>query len=186
MLIILAGIHNKENHSKLEALYEEYASWMFKIAYRILNDEHLAQDAVQEAFINISKNLEKIIEFDCNKIKALFVIIVRNVSVDIYRLRRKQYSVSIEEIEDDLPESGPSVEEILMNHETFTRVAEKIRELHPSYADILSLKFFYHYEDEEISRILNITPENIRTRLHRARKNLIKLLSQEQEGTNHE
>ena len=45
MLIILAGIHNKENHSKLGALYEEYASWMFKIAYRILNDEHLAQDA---------------------------------------------------------------------------------------------------------------------------------------------
>ena len=186
MLIIFAATQNKENRSILEALYEEHASRMYKIAYRILNDEHLAQDAVQEAFINISNNLKRIIGTDCNKIRALFVIIVRNVSIDIYRLRRKQYSDSLEEIEEDLPESGPSVEEILMNNETFTRVAEKIKELHPSYADILSLKFFYHYEDEEISRILNITPENIRTRLHRARKSLIKLLSQEQEATNHE
>ena len=186
MLIIFAAIQNKENRRRLEALYEEHASRMYKVAYRILNDEHLAQDAVQEAFINISNNLEKIIGNNCNKLRALFVIIVRNVSIDIYRLRKKQYSVSIEEIEEDLPESGSSVEEILMNNETFTRVTEKIKELHPSYADILSLKFFYHYEDEEISRILNITPENIRTRLHRARKSLIKLLSQEQEATNHE
>ena len=80
MLIIFAAIQNKENRSRLEALYEEHASRMYKVAYRILNDEHLAQDAVQEAFINISNNLEKIIGTDCNKIKALFVIIVRNVS----------------------------------------------------------------------------------------------------------
>lgn len=186
MLIIFAAIQNKENRSLLEALYEEHASGMYKIAYRILNDEHLSQDAVQEAFINISNNLEKIMRNDCNKIRALFVIIVRNISIDIYRLRKKQSSLSFEEFEEVLPESGPSVEEILMNNEAFTKVTEKIKELHPPYADILSLKFFYHYEDEEISRILNITPENIRTRLHRARKSLIKLLYQEQEAKNHE
>ncbi|MDQ7095888.1 sigma-70 family RNA polymerase sigma factor [Desulfosporosinus sp. PR] len=186
MLIIFAAIRNKENRSRLSVLYEEHASWMYKVAYRILNDEHLAQDAVQEAFINISNNFEKIIGNECNKIKALFVIIIRNVSIDIYRLRKKQYGVSIEEIEEDLAKSEPSVEEILINNETFTEVAAIIRKLHPPYADILSLKFFYHYDDEEISRILNITPENVRTRLHRARRSLIKLLSQEQEAKNHE
>ena len=51
------------------------------------------------------------------------------------------------------PESGPSVEEILMNSETFTRVAEKIKELHPSYADILSLIFLY-FRKVYISKLL--------------------------------
>ena len=73
-----------------------------------------------------------------------------------------------------------------MNKESFARVEQKIKELHPSYADILTLKYFYHYEDNEISRILSITPENFRTRLHRARHSLIKLLSQNQEVENHE
>lgn len=186
MPFILAVIKKKENHSRLEALYEEYASLMYKVAYRILKDEHLAQDAVQEAFINISNNLDKIIQPNCNKIRALFVIIVRNVSIDIYRHKEKQTSVSFEEINDTLPESGPTLEEIVVRNETFTQVTRKVKELHPSYADIFSLKYFYNYKDEEISQILNITPENARTRLHRARKSLIRLLSEEQEVASHE
>jgi len=186
MLFILAMFENKENISRLETLYNEHASLMYKIACRILKDQHLAQDAVQEAFINISKNLDKIVKTDCNKIRALFVIIVRNASIDIYRQREKQTGVSYEEIEETLSEQGPSVEEILVSSETFAKLAKKMKELHPSYADILSLKYFYNYKDEEISQMLNITPENTRARLSRARKSLINLLLQEQEAANHE
>jgi RNA polymerase sigma-70 factor (ECF subfamily) len=180
---------SQENYSKLEALYKEHISSMYKVARSILNDEYLAQDAVQEAFINIFNNLEKISQTDCNKMRALFVIIVRNVSIDIYRLRKKEISVSLDNIDDikeDIHESAPNLDEILIDKETFTKVAEIIKNLHPTYADILSLKLFYQYNDEEISRMLNISPENMRTRLHRARKGLIKLLSQEKEGKKNE
>lgn len=185
-MFIFAAIKDEEQRGRFEKLYIAHNSSMYRVAYRILNDEHLAQDAVHEAFINISNNFEKIIQTDCNKIRALFVIIVKNVSINIYNRRKKQASLSFEELEEELSESGPSIEEILMNKEMFAKVAEKIKELHPSYTDILSLKYFYHYEDDEVSRILSITPENFRTRLHRAKKNLMKLLSQEQEAANHE
>lgn len=183
-MLIITAIQDKETRSRLEALYNKYSTMMYRVSFRILNDEYLAQDAVQEAFINISNNFDKVIKTDCNKLRALFVICVRNVAIDIYRLKKKQYSLNIEDIEDTLSEPGPGVEEILMSNETFTRVAEKIKELHPSYADILALKYFYYYKDEEISRMLNITPDNTRTRLHRARKSLIKLLSEEQDVNN--
>ncbi len=186
MLFIFATIENKENRSRLEALYNQYASQMYKVAIRILKDEYLAQDAVQKAFVNISNNIRKIGQTDRNKIRALLVIIVRNASIDIYRIRKKQSGVSFDEMQENFFDSGPSVEELVVNDETLATVAEKIKELHPSYADILSLKYYYQYTDEEISKILNITLENIRTRLHRARKSLIKLLSQEQEEKNNE
>ncbi|WP_282432021.1 sigma factor [Dehalobacter sp. TeCB1] len=35
-------------------MYKEYASLAYKVINRILKDEYLAQDAVQEAFVNIS------------------------------------------------------------------------------------------------------------------------------------
>lgn len=158
---------------------------MYKVAYRILDDEYLAQDAVHEAFINISNNFEKIMQTDCNKMGALLIIIVRNVSINMYN-RRKKSGFSYEELGEEISDSGPGIEEILMNKEMFSIVVEKIKELHPSYADILSLKYFYHYEDSEVCRILSITPENFRTRLHRARHSLITLLSREQEGKNRE
>ena len=186
MLLIFAAYHNKENTCNIEALYQEYGPLMYKVAKRILNDEHLAQDAVQEAFINIFNNIKEIIKIDCNKIRYLFVIIIRNVAIDIYRYRKKQSSILIEEIEEVIIDPGPSVEEILIKNEILTGVAEKIKELRPSYADILYLKYSLQYTDEEISCLLNLTPENTRTRLHRARKSLNKLLAQEQGGRNYE
>lgn len=104
-----AAIQDKEKRSRLETLYKEHVSCMYKIASRILSDEYLAQDAVQEAFINISNNLEKFHETDCNKTRAFFVIIIRNVSINIYNRRKKQSSLSFEELEKELSESGPSV-----------------------------------------------------------------------------
>jgi len=110
MLFIFATIENKENRSRLEALYKQYASQMYKVAIRILKDEYLAQDAVQEAFINISNNLGKFGESDYHKMRALLIIIVRNTSIDIYRIRKKQSGFSFEEIQEDFFYSGSSVE----------------------------------------------------------------------------
>lgn len=59
MLMILGSIHDEEKCNRLEALYNDHCSSMYTVAYRILNDKNLAEDAVQEAFINISKNLDK-------------------------------------------------------------------------------------------------------------------------------
>jgi RNA polymerase sigma-70 factor (ECF subfamily) len=123
-MFIFAAIHNKEKRSRFEALYTEYASCMYKVAYRILKDEYLAQDAVHEAFINIFNNFDKIKENDCNKTRAFLVIIVRNISINIYNQRKKLSSPSFEDLEEVLSESGPNsiVEEVLINNETFNKI----------------------------------------------------------------
>lgn len=41
-------------------LYRAYRQPMMKAAMEILEDPHLAQDAVQEAFLNIVKHVDKI------------------------------------------------------------------------------------------------------------------------------
>lgn len=186
MLSIFAVISNKEKRNKLEDLYTEYALYLYKVAYNILKDKYLAQDAVHEAFIKISNNIDKIFKIDCNKTKAFIVVIVRNISINLYNQRKKQSGLSFEELGDDLSKSGQSVEETVISNEEFSKVADKIHKLHPSYADILLLKYYFYYKDEEISLILNITSENTRIRLHRARKCLLELLSQDQEANNHE
>ncbi len=190
-MIFYSSSSKQDDAKSLTAFYKKYASLMYKIAKRILKDEHLAQDAVQEAFISIYNNYEKISQTDCNKIRSLFVIIVRNAAIDLYRKRKKEPCLSLDDVTGEMSEPGESLDEILIKEENFNEFAEKINNIHPAYADILTLKLFHQYNDDEISRILNITPENTRTRLHRARKNLIKLLSQEQEqgqgleGKNH-
>jgi len=186
MLAIISQVSDPVKRIKLETIYSNYSSMMYRVANGILKDEYLAQDAVQEAFINITKNYDKFFHSDCNKIRTLLVIITRNASIDIYRKRSKQLTIPFEEYMEEINDSSVNIEEIIISNETFTFVKDNISKLYPPFADILTLKYFYHYENNDISKILNITPENTRTRLHRARQSLIKLLSKEQEVVRYE
>ena len=73
-----------ERSEKIEQLYSLYRNVMFYTAERILRDHHLAEDAVQKAFLKVLDNLHKISEIDCNKTRAFLVIIVRNVAITMY------------------------------------------------------------------------------------------------------
>lgn len=181
MLIFFAAIEDEYSRKKLEALYTKYSRAMLKVAYRILDDDQLAQDAVQSAFVNLIDCLDKIEEINCNKTRAFVVIIIRNISINLYRKRRRQNDISLEDIEDILPDDGGPIDKKIIDAEMFSRVASKIRELRTAYSDIISLKYFYHYSDGEIARLLNITQENVRVRLHRARQSLIKILLEDGE-----
>ncbi|MFT9496486.1 RNA polymerase sigma factor [Anaerosolibacter sp.] len=181
MLIFFATIKDEQSRNKLEALYIKYGKDMFKVSYRVLNDYQLAQDAVQAAFIKLVGNLDKIDEINCNKTRAFVVIIVRNISINMYRERKRRNHMSLEGMEDALPDDSQMIDEKLISMEMFSQIVSKIKELHPAYSDIISLKFFYFYSDNEIAKILNITQENVRVRLYRAKRSLIKLLSQSEE-----
>ena len=72
---------------KFERLYERYRRLMHWIAVRILQDEHLAEDAVHEAFLRILQNFDGIDEILSPKTRNFVVIVVRNTSLN---LRKKQ------------------------------------------------------------------------------------------------
>ena len=180
MLFFLLYIEDSHDKCKLEELYLKYNKDMFRVAFRILNDYHLAQDAVQLAFIKLIDNLNKINEINCNRTRSFVVIIVRNVSINLYRKRKKESNISLDGMEYDIPDSNEMmIEDRVINDEMLEKISSKIKELHPPYADIISLKYFFHYSNDEIAKILGISNENVRVRLHCARQSLIKLLNEE-------
>lgn len=60
-------------------LYNEYKERMYYYAYSILHDDYLAEDAVNQAFLGIVQNAEKIFALDVSKINpaVLFCIVTR-------------------------------------------------------------------------------------------------------------
>ena len=144
MLVFLASVEDEKSRDKLENLYVQYSRDMFKVAYRILDDYYLAQDAVQSAFINIMNNINKIDEINCNRTRAFVVIIVRNISINLYRKRKKQNDMTLDEIDEFLPDNSEIIDENIINDEALNIIVTRIKELHPTYADIISLKYFYY------------------------------------------
>ena len=90
-------LHN--DNEKLEQLFELYSDLMLQHAYYILKDIPTSQDAVSEAFLRVIKIIEKINELDCPKTRKLMVIIVENISKNIYNRRKREALVDFTEID---------------------------------------------------------------------------------------
>ena len=160
---------------KIEQLYSLYRNVMYYTAERILRDPHLAEDAVQKAFVKVLDNLHKISEVDCNKTRAFLVIIVRNVAITMYNRQKKQ-AIPIEEIERMETENSRSPYDEVACRDSVETIARYIGQLDKKYADVLYLKLYYQYTDTEIAGLVQTSPENVRVRLHRGKRKLAALL----------
>lgn len=170
IFLYLSVLDTDDERSKFEKLYDEHKNTLFNVAYKILNDVQLAEDAVHEAFISLAKNMDKIIDRNCIQIRNYLIIIVKNAALRIYNKRKKE--VCVEDLSDVMLDLN-SVEINVDNKCIQEKLFEMIKDLDYKYADVLILKYFYDMSNKEIAAALGISLENVKIRLIRG-KNMLK------------
>ena len=151
---------------------------MLHKAYAILQDYHLAEDAVSEAFIRIHKNIHKIDDPTDNKCVAFIVTIVKNVSLTMLK---KEKSHITEEYDEELANDFNFEEQIIseLSSEFIYKTLDKLSE---EMKGVFLLRYAHDLSHKEIARILNISENNVTVRLHRAKKKLAELLYETEGG----
>lgn len=127
----------------------------------------------------MQKYICKIDDISSNKTKHLIVTIVKNTAIDIYRKKKKNYTIHIDEIENIIESEAQPLDDLIINTAEAKELSEKLSKLKIEYAEILTLKYYHQFSDSEIADILNIEAGNVRIRLHRAKNALKKLMSEE-------
>lgn len=177
--LCLTLIDSTEEQIRFTKLYEQYRHLMFYIAYEILKDEQLSEDAVQEAFLRIAKNFRKVGEIICPETRNFTVIITKNVALTM--LHHKHNDIDMDSyIENNSFEVAEDVFETVST-KVLTECILKLPEI---YRDSLYLYHLYGYSFNEISNLLSIPVETTKKRAQRARIILKELL--EKEGYHHE
>ncbi len=178
MLAVLLMMEDGKDKDKLEKLYTTYKKELYYVAYSILHNYYDAEDVLQNAFVRISKNLNKIGEIHCNKTRAYLVIIVRNLSFDRHNEKKKLVPMDCEAASDDDMNMNSTLDDHVLRLERGKELAEALAKLGSNYADILTLKYYYECDNEEIAELINMSRENVIMRLCRARAALRKLLTE--------
>ena len=80
-MIILMMVDTPEQKRKFAELYERYRYLMFKIAVDILHEHHLAEDALQEAFVRVAKHMECIGQLEETATKRYLITITKNAAL---------------------------------------------------------------------------------------------------------
>ena len=169
MIIYLQMIDTPQDKNKFEQVYLEYHELMFWVANEILHNTHDAEDAVHQAFVSITKNIEKISEPVCPKTKSYVVTIVENKAIDIYR--KKQRHPEVELVEEAV---GLTVE-----YQGSNGLTECLLKLPAKYRNAILLKYYQGYDTREIARMLGISEANAGKLLQRATQKLETLCREE-------
>lgn len=175
LLYYLSLIESQEDQSKFEKIYNSHRKLMLFVARRVLKEPQLAEDAVQNAFIKIIHNLNRIDDLNCHKTKHFIVIITKNAAIDLMRKEKRQRYFCEEDMSKYNDSSSIDLTAFEMEY-----IIDKIEQLKPIYRDILQLKIQFDLSDRQIAVLLDISYETVRKRLERSRKLLTELLNDEE------
>jgi len=164
----------KENNEKAQlTLYNQYYKAMFNVSYRIVGDSHLAEDVMQESFLKAFTKLDSFIG-NVTFGSWLKKIVINTSINELKKLNKYQFDSLDEKIEVvDFNEELENYSELKVES-----VLKTIQSLKSNYKIILTLYFIEGYDLEEITGILNITNENCRTMMSRAKESLRKKLNE--------
>lgn len=160
--------------AEFDRLYQNYKRLMFGIAIDILKNEQDAEDAVQDAFVKLADNLDRIADADSPQARNFAAVITRNICFNVLRKRH---------IEDDIDEtdaaSDMSAEDEFLSAQGVETLERALLSLPEKYRDILYLTVYEELSLHDASELLGITYENAKSRVKRARKKISEFLQKE-------
>lgn len=175
MLSALLSIINDETDRELvRSLYEANEQLMYNVAYNILHNRTDAEDAVQDSFVSVIRNLEKIRVIDCNETHFYLVIVVKNISLNMLKKKQRHPAVDIDEVFD--AKSDVNIEDEIISRVSSEEIKCALRDLSDNDYEIMFLYLIREHTPSEIAQLLGITGNQARQRIFRARQRLIKHL----------
>jgi RNA polymerase sigma factor (sigma-70 family) len=149
----------------LEVLYERYGRPAYSLARRILTDETLAQDVVQEVFLSLWRNAGR---FDAGRgtVATYLLSMTHHRAVDAVRREEKlrRFRTSDEALELE-PDPGARVEDEVELAERRAEVRAALAELPPAQREAVALAYFGGYTQREVAALVGVPLGTVKTRM---------------------
>lgn len=171
--ICITLIDDPNDRERFELLYNTYEEYMLNIAMSILNSEALADETVQDCFLKIAEEFDKVGAVKSKETKAMVSIMVKNKALD--NLDKEHYD-GTEYIQEDDDFVSDQLIDDLSSQVGYNQLVQEIKKLDDTYRDILGLRFIYEHTAKEIAEILHIPIRTVETRIFRGRRILIEKL----------
>lgn len=159
----LVSLLRQRSQTAFSYLYDNYSGALFGIVNGIIPDRDIAQDVLQNVFVNIWRKIESY-ESSKGRLFTWMLNIARNAAID--ELRSKGYRDSQKNIpigeQNELPgavavQSMPDI--------GLRRMLGKLRE---EWRVLVDLSYFQGFTHEEIAKTLDIPLGTVKTRIRSA------------------
>lgn len=156
----------------VRAVYRSYGRVVFAVAYKVLGDRGLAEEATQQAFL---KAWRAAASFDLNReLGPWLAAIARRVAIDVYRRESVRAA-------DPLDSVAPGDPALMAEPETTAiydvwEVRQAVQALPADEQEVVRLQHFEGLTHTEIAQRLNVAVGTVKSRAFRAHKRLAAVL----------
>lgn len=143
----------------IEILYDNYSSALYGVINRIVQNDEVAEDVLQETFLKIWNNFS---QYDSAKGRLFtwMVNVCRNLSID--KVRSKEI---VNQNKNQSIDNAVSISDHKTSYDPdLIGVRDIVRKLEPEYKQIIDLLFFEGYSQSEAAEKLNIPLGTVKTR----------------------
>jgi RNA polymerase sigma factor (sigma-70 family) len=171
LLSLIAG----SDEEALAELYDRFSGVAYGLALRILRDDALAQDAVQEAFLAVWRTADRFLA-ERARASTWMLTIVHRRAVDLVRREDRRRGEPLESAPE--PAAAESVEETAELGFQRRVVQEALRRLPPEQRQALELGYYGGLTQSELAERLDAPLGTIKSRMFTGLARLRELLAQ--------
>lgn len=177
--VFLALIDNEDDRERFADFYEKNKDYALNLAFSILHNPVLAEDAVQDTFEYLAEHPWRILEYEEKSAKWFLSELIRDFSNNIIRKEGGIRRVPLKSI--DMNVSEELFLQVVESART-EDVKEAIEQLSETDKSIVRLFYTYNFKTKEIADIVKMSDTNVRKRLQRIRAQLKAILQESKEA----
>lgn len=174
---LIAGLRKRDD-SAFQVLYDTYSRRIYMTAYRVLRDEDMARDAMQESLINVYRAIRNF--RGESKLSTWISRITVNVCLEMLRRNKKHQNRTEEDISENWTIPDTRALNPLRNverHEAGRKVHSAMSKLGRKHRQVVSMHDIQGYTIREIAEDLKVAEGTIKSRLYYGREALKKQLA---------
>ena len=161
----LIGLLKNSDQSAFSYLYDHYSGALNGIIFKMISDQALAEDILQEAFVKIWNNFSS---YDPTKGRLFtwMLNITRNLTIDTMRSKSYKKQSKIQSTENAVDSVSNNINE----NDRFDSlgIRKYVGLLKEDQQQIINLAYFQGFTQEEISKKINIPLGTVKTRMRTA------------------
>lgn len=177
----LLGLVIRGDKQALSALYDRYARQVYSLALRMIENQSLAEEVVQDVFMTIWTRAETY-RTERGPFSAWLLSVTHNRCIDELRKRRRRArlpTVDIEELRAHPSSASDDVTHSVLAKLDGHSVMEAMKQLPPAQKQVIVMAYFQGLTQSEISEALGTPLGTVKTRMRLGLLKMRDLLSQE-------
>ena len=168
----LVALATRSEQSALAELYDRYGRPAYGLALRVVRDESLAEDAVQEAFLTVWRTAARFVP-EKGKASTWILTLVHRRAVDVVRREQRRRADSLEQAPE--PGGGAADEEAWLRLQR-ERVQAALKQLPDQQREALELAYYGGFTQSELAERLGQPIGTIKSRMFTGLTRLRELL----------